>query len=858
MGGITVNMVKCAVVGYYQDLELNALAKKIKDGDEKAIRQAAEKMSLLVKNGDILVPVPSHNGRAGYTLDLSRQIAALSGAVVMDVLAGEKRESCYLLKKKGIMLQAGDLGFQLIGEKPEGNVRVVDNVIASGNTARAAVDVISGATVLALADDPFAVGRRKDISIENLKYKINMKQVEIEGRMIRLYTENDWTEKLKEAFPEGMKIPVGKVDMDTLAVYRFYPAERWMQGMPCSLQAKTGSPDYHLNVEVRLQPYEYKEVYPNSDIYHSYELGQKTGLSSEDNEITMFLNRVQNLQDGFVEISLADERMFLKNLYVVGVQMQKAMEILLQHNQTMTLESFREALQLTRLKEEGVHMLEGGIRLYDEAAKTVSRVTEDFQHMYTGDGNALHKHPYYESDVKPKYDGALKEAADLSLRKLGYIETLPESLDVKWKNTRGDYWEAEQMAQVVNDMYRGYKEKIVDAQQDRDWTRVNIYTSNPEYRKRIMDTLNHSWAKEEILSITDLQDMPEEIASARQAAIEVKDNSLTPTFIGVDGGVYFTEKGTPGYVYVDYDRNTIAQGEPFTEKNQLYVEQLVKEGNLWRVAGTCLKPVGERREFLDRMTGHLQVASKEFINGKHEWVDAKTGYMFSGGACYSDITGRVTDAKVIEKGDNLFVRCKIDGVQQMAVKLNGSEEAAYRSSSRTPYELAVHLHARDLAMQGLDKKDKEFYLSAYKQKDLIDSIDWDNVYGYLENAVRNEELWALGSPNEEEHEMHIDNIERMEDEMEHICKEEYGVLLDYYGLNFFKDFSRITDINIYTGRDQNMYIRCKVDGIQQMAQKLKKEDVLAFNDETDRYEMAVRYFRGAIQEEQNREQGMKI
>lgn len=162
-----VKMVKCLVAGCYQNFELNTLAKKIKDGDRIAIRLAAEKMSPLVKKGDILVPVPSHNGRAEYTLTLSRQIATLTGAVVMDALAGEKRESSYLLKKKGIMLQAGDLGFRLVGQKPEGHVLVVDNVIASGNTARAAVDVVPGATVLALANDPFAVGRRKDISIEN-------------------------------------------------------------------------------------------------------------------------------------------------------------------------------------------------------------------------------------------------------------------------------------------------------------------------------------------------------------------------------------------------------------------------------------------------------------------------------------------------------------------------------------------------------------------------------------------------------------------------------------------------------------------------------------------------------------------
>ena len=89
-----------------------------------------------------------------------------------------------------------------------------------------------------------------------------IKMVEVNGQFLRLYTVNDLAEKFKETFPEGMKIPVGKVDMDTLAVYRFYPNERWMKGMPCSLQTRTGAPDNYLNVEVRLQPEEYLFVIP--------------------------------------------------------------------------------------------------------------------------------------------------------------------------------------------------------------------------------------------------------------------------------------------------------------------------------------------------------------------------------------------------------------------------------------------------------------------------------------------------------------------------------------------------------------------------------------------------------------------
>ena len=141
--------------------------------------------------------------------------------------------------------------------------------------------------------------------------------------------------------------------------------------------------------------------------------------------------------------------------------------------------------------------------------------------------------------------------------------------------------------------------------------------------------------------------------------------------------------------------------------------------------------------------------------------------------------------------------------------------------------------------------------------DFVDRINWDDVYSYLEDAVRNENLWALGSSGPEDGQMHIDNIERMQHEMECIEDENYDVLIGYYGKEFFDDFLRVTDINIYSGKDHNMYIRCKVDGEQQMARRLGKADVAALDDNTDRQELAERYFMDVLQQEQQLEQGLK-
>ena len=62
---------------------------------------------------------------------------------------------------------------------------------------------------------------------------------------------------------------------------------------------------------------------------------------------------------------------------------------------------------------------------------------------------------------------------------------------------------------------------------------------------------------------------------------------------------------------------------------------------------------------------------------------------------------------------------------------------------------------------------------------------------------------------------------------------------------------RITDINIYSGKEGRMYIRCKVDGEQRSSVQMSLADAVRFNDNTDRLELAAKYFKNALQPEQN-------
>ena len=468
--------------------------------------------------------------------------------------------------------------------------------------------------------------------------------------------------------PDGFKLVNQRMDIDTLRNLAFYPGERMIDGIATEPGKHLGAPDDKLLAEVRPQETRPPLLYPSGMYYHAG-LAGKDGMSSEDNELVNFLYKHPNVIGGIMEADLEDERTFLENLYIEGVPMVQVKEVLLQQPD-ITQDNLQQILQLYRLKAEGAAVVETNIRLKGLARDTADKVMDEFRQIYTGPNRPLTDHPSYTQDIRVKFDADLKRQAELQLRKLGVIPTLPESLDVRWKNTRGDNWEAEQMTHVVNDMFRGYAAKMVDAEQQQDWMRVNIYTTNPEYRQRIMDTLTSSWAMAEIVPVTELQDMPQEIADAREAEMARRESALDTSFVNLDT-VYFFEKGVPGYVRVDSDRTVTAHGEPLTASHMKHIHDLAEGANILRSGTPILKLIGPERLFLDKHEAKLVRTREETVDGEKVLID-KGGYRTfdPNSDRYQEITGRITDAKVVSNGEVHILRCKIDGVQQSGRKLS--------------------------------------------------------------------------------------------------------------------------------------------------------------------------------------------
>lgn len=145
-------MTPFIAVGNYRT-RLRPLAHKVKQGDVEAIQEVASLMAPIIPENAVLVPAPSHTGRATYMLDIANEIAKLTGAEVADVLQGIERGTQYEQKKTtGKAIASAEMGITVNGELPKGKIPVVlDNVVASGNTAEACIQALGTGIVCSLA-----------------------------------------------------------------------------------------------------------------------------------------------------------------------------------------------------------------------------------------------------------------------------------------------------------------------------------------------------------------------------------------------------------------------------------------------------------------------------------------------------------------------------------------------------------------------------------------------------------------------------------------------------------------------------------------------------------------------------------
>ena len=130
---------------------LRMIARGIRDNNPKCIECAAKLFDLMLPEGAVVIPMPGHNGRARQMLSVVRKLVERRGDITAyDILKCEPHEANYSQKEyttpKPIKMHLSTaINFDGVG------VFVLDNVICTGVTASAALEVLPNATVVALA-----------------------------------------------------------------------------------------------------------------------------------------------------------------------------------------------------------------------------------------------------------------------------------------------------------------------------------------------------------------------------------------------------------------------------------------------------------------------------------------------------------------------------------------------------------------------------------------------------------------------------------------------------------------------------------------------------------------------------------
>jgi len=165
---VKVDGIRFLSHGHYYDGINNWLCHKLKENDPRAITYCARQLVKMLPENAVVVPIPGHHGFALQTLYLAKAISEQTDGIipVANVLKGNSRTSNYQAKKAGHPLTSSELGFPKIAPLPKDKVPyLLDNVVDTGATAKAAVKALGGGIVLSYAMSETLLERRDYIGL---------------------------------------------------------------------------------------------------------------------------------------------------------------------------------------------------------------------------------------------------------------------------------------------------------------------------------------------------------------------------------------------------------------------------------------------------------------------------------------------------------------------------------------------------------------------------------------------------------------------------------------------------------------------------------------------------------------------
>lgn len=161
---IEVDGIRFISHGHYYEGINNWLCHKLKENDPQAIAHCARQLAKMLPENAVVIPIPGHHGFALQTLYLARAINKQSDGIipVANVLKGNSRVSNYQAKIEGHPLTSSELCFRQVAPLPKDRVPyLLDNVVDTGTTAKAAINALGGGIVLSYAMSDMLLERRE-------------------------------------------------------------------------------------------------------------------------------------------------------------------------------------------------------------------------------------------------------------------------------------------------------------------------------------------------------------------------------------------------------------------------------------------------------------------------------------------------------------------------------------------------------------------------------------------------------------------------------------------------------------------------------------------------------------------------
>ena len=136
---------------YYYDKNIREICHEIKKNNLECCEIMANYFlnQEIIRKGDILIPIPQHNGYSIYTKQIAQLISLQTNAIVEDIIKSKPRETLYELKKQNKKVS---LDFFLSKNLKEikSNVFLIDNVLDTGQTFFTCRNLLNGINIIPL------------------------------------------------------------------------------------------------------------------------------------------------------------------------------------------------------------------------------------------------------------------------------------------------------------------------------------------------------------------------------------------------------------------------------------------------------------------------------------------------------------------------------------------------------------------------------------------------------------------------------------------------------------------------------------------------------------------------------------